>query len=183
MLTIIKKLTCFVVITMLLQLSAVSTACAQKSDNVRNRLKWDRPAAPSNADGNIKKVYFGYTRPDGKHFNLVCDLPFPVASDQFTGGDIIESDINFDGIPDLMISLGSVNGIGDFIYEGYLWDTQTRRFQLIKHFRDIINPEVEPEKNRIMSYDRHDDVIEISEWRWKVGVLMKTDSRIEAVHE
>ena len=183
MLTIIKKLTYFVAITLLLQLSAVGTVSAQKTDNVRNNLKWDKLAAPSNEDDEIEKVYFGYTRPDGKHFNLIVDLPFPVDSDQFTGGDIKELDINFDGIPDLMISLGSVNGVGDFIYEGYLWDTQTRRFQLIKHFRDIINPEVEPEKNRIMSYDRHDDVIEISEWRWKVGVLMKTDSRIEAVHE
>lgn len=170
-------------IAFVLLLMSVSTAGAQKTDKVRSRLKWDRLAAPSNADGDIEKVYFGYTRPDGKHFNLVADLPFPVASDQFTGGDIKEPDINFDGIPDLMISLGSVNGIGDFIYEGYVWDSQTRRFRLIKHFRDIINPEIEPEKNRIMSYDRHDDVIEISEWCWKVGVLMKTYFRIEKAKE
>ena len=173
----------FTLLAMLLSVFAVSTADAQKKDTVRNRLKWDRLAAPSNADGEIEKVYFGYTRPDGKHFNLVADLPFPVASDQFTGGDIKEPDINFDGIPDLMISLGSVNGVGDFIYEGYVWDSQTRRFRLNKHFRDIINPEIEPEKNRIMSYDRHDDVIEISEWTWQVGVLMKTGYRIENAKE
>ena len=173
----------FTLLVMLLSVFAVSTAGAQKTDNVRSRLKWDRPSAPSNAEGEIEKVYFGYTRPDGKHFNLVAELPFPVASDQFKGGDIKEPDINFDGIPDLMISLGSLNGIGDFIYEGYVWDSQTHRFRLIKHFRDIINPEIEPEKNRIMSYDRHDDVIEVSEWSWKVGVLMKTGFRIENAKE
>ncbi len=175
MLTIIKKLTFLVAFIMFLQLFAVSTASAQKSDSERRRLKWDKIAAPSNADGDIEKVYFGYTRPDGKHFNLVAELPYPVASDEFTGGEIRQQDINFDSIPDLMISLVSVNGGMDFIYEGYVWDPVTFQFQLIKHFRDIVNPDIDFLNKRIISLGCHDDVIEAWVFKWKNGRLVKTD--------
>ena len=178
-----KKLISLTILAGLLSSLPFIQASAQQSDPIRNQLKWDRPAAPSNADGDIEKVFFGYTRPDKKHFNLIAQLPFAIASDQFTGGDIKEPDINFDGIPDLLISLGSLNGYGAFVYEGYVWNAGTHQFQLVSHFREIVNPEFDPNGQRIMSYNRKEKVIEVSEWRWKGGLLVMTNRHTEDIEK
>ena len=169
-----KKLLILVFLTLFL-----TTAAKAQNNSVRDNLKWDRLAAPSNENGEIEKIYFGYTRPDGKHFDIIIDLLWPVEADQFTGGNVNETDINFDGIPDLLISLGSMNGFGDFSFEGFVWNKTKKQFVRVPNFTRIINPEIYPLEKRIMSHDRIDDVVEVSEWKWKDGVLVETDRYYE----
>ena len=156
-----------------------TTMYGQKKDPVRSKLKWDRLAAPSNADGEIEKIYFGYTRPDGKHFNLTADLMFPVAADQFTGGDIEEPDINFDGIPDLIISLGAQNGYGTVVYDGFVWNAKTKKFDWVDSFREIGNPEINASEENIIGYDRQEQGTEVSEWMWGGTDLVMIDRHFE----
>lgn len=164
----------------LFSILSFTTAFAQNSDPIRDRLEWDRLAAPSNEEGEIEKVYAGYTRPDGKHVDLVVELPFAVPADYFNGGWIREDDINFDGIPDLQISHGSLNGIGAYTYAGYVWNPYSHEFNLVEDFRNIINPEVSPDKKVIMGYERIEDLMSISEWRWEGRGLVMTDLRYES---
>ena len=75
---------------------------------------------------------------------------FPVAADQFTGGDIEEPDINFDGIPDLIISLGAQNGYGTVVYDGFVWNAKTKKFDWVDSFREIGNPEINASEENII---------------------------------
>ena len=164
-------------------LTTSCTSQAQKSDPVRNQLKWDRLAAPSNADGEIDAVYFGYTRPDGKHFDLKTELTFPIEPDQFRGGGIYEKDINFDGIPDLQVSLGYISGFGSEIFDAWIWNTHKQQFVNVEGYAEIPNPEIDVANRRIMSYDRHDDEMEVAEYKWKDGMLVLTARHTEKVEK
>lgn len=155
----------------------------QQSDPIRNQLKWDSPAAPSNADGEIERIYLGYTRPDGKHFDLTTDLTFPIAAEQFMGGDTKEADINFDGIPDLQVSLGFVDGFGSEIFDAWTWDVEKHEFVHVEGYSEIPNPEIDAEKKCIMSYTRNDDTLEVAEYQWKDGKLTLTDRRTEEIEK
>lgn len=148
---------------------------AQRKDPVRDKLKWDKLAAPSNSDGEIEKIYFGYTRPDGKHFNLNSELTFPIPAEEFMGGDVYEKDINFDGIPDIQISLGFISGYGAELFDAWVWNPKKHIFENVELYSNIVNPEIDAENKRIMSYNHIDDVIEINEWKWVDGQLKNTD--------
>ncbi len=170
-------------ITTLFSIMSIIQADAQNTDPVRDKLKWDSPAAPSNEDGLVEKVYLGYTRPDGIHFDIVAELPCPVEPDQFKGGDVKEIDFNFDGVNDLMISLGSLNGFGDFVYEGYVWNTTSQRFDRVPHFSEIVNPEINADNHCISGHNRIDNVIEVTEWMWKGPLLVKINTNFENAEE
>ena len=157
----------------------LSHAVYAQNSSVRDNLKWDKLAAPSNENGEIEKIYFGYTRPDGKHFDIIVDLMWPIEADQFNGGDIKEVDINFDEIPDLLISLGSMSGYGNFVFEGFVWNKVKKQFVRVPNFTRLSNPEIYPLEKKIMSFDRIDDVVEVSEWKWKDGELVETDRHYE----
>ncbi len=155
----------------------------QKDDPIRSQIKWDSLAAPANNDGEIETIYFGYTRPDGKHFSLNTELTFPIASDEFKGGDVFEKDINFDGIPDLQISLGYISGFGTEIFDAWVWDSQKQEFVNVEGYSEIPSPEIDEANKRIMSYDRTDDEIEVAEYKWKNGMLVLTDRHTEKIEK
>ncbi len=166
-------------ILLALMTTTAGTATAQKSDPVRDQLKWDRPAAPSNDEGEITAIYLGYTRPDGKHFDLTSPLSFPIQAEQFMGGDIYEKDINFDGIADLQISLGHINGYGTEIFDAWTWDATSHQFVHVEGYSDIPGPKIDSANRRIMSYDRKDNVVDVAEYRWKDGKLNVTHRHTE----
>lgn len=174
-----KKIAMFTFLASLFSFLSFVSVSAQNSDPIRDQLKWDRLAAPSNDNNEIEKLYFGYTRPDGKHFDIIAELPFAIAADQFNGGWIKEDDINFDGIPDLQISLGSLNGIGAFTYEGYVWNPSARQFNWVEDFRQIINPEVSPGDKVVIGHELIENIMSLSEWRWEGRGLVLTDLRYE----
>lgn len=91
-------------------------------------------------------------------------------------GDIVEDDINFDGIPDLMICLGPTNAFGGFTYDGYVWNPKSHKFIRIENFDEIMDPTFVKKDKIIIGTYRVDNDIETSTYKLKKNkvVLLKS---------
>ena len=90
-------------------------------------------------------------------------------------GEITEDDWNFDGIPDLQVCMGPMNGFGNYTYDVWLWDDQTHRFMPLDDVSGIFDPYVDTEKKCIVSTWRLDDEVEIVRYKWKDGKLVESE--------
>ena len=90
-------------------------------------------------------------------------------------GEITEDDWNFDGIPDLQVCTGPMNGFGNFTYDVWLWDDQVHKFQPLDDVSGIFDPYVDSENQCIVSTWRLDDEVEIVRYKWKDGKLVESD--------
>ena len=90
-------------------------------------------------------------------------------------GEITEDDWNFDGIPDLQVCTGPMNGFGNYTYDVWLWDDQAHRFTPLDDVSGIFDPYVDADKKCIVSTWRLDDEVEIVTYKWKDGKLVESD--------
>ena len=90
-------------------------------------------------------------------------------------GEITEDDWNFDGLPDLQVCMGPMNGFGNYTYDVWLWDDQTHRFMPLEDVSGIFDPYVDTEKKCIVSTWRLDDEVEIVRYKWKDGKLVESE--------
>ena len=90
-------------------------------------------------------------------------------------GQIVEDDWNFDGIPDLQVSLGSMNGFGNVTYDVWLWDDKAHKFEYLKTPAEIFDPYIDSDNKTIVSTWRLDDEVEIIRYKWKDGQLVQYD--------
>ena len=90
-------------------------------------------------------------------------------------GEITEDDWNFDGIPDLQVCMGPMNGFGNYTYDVWLWDDQAHRFMPLEDVSGIFDPYVDTEKKCIVSTWRLDDEVEIVRYKWKDGKLVESE--------
>ena len=90
-------------------------------------------------------------------------------------GDITEDDWNFDGIPDLQVGTGPMNGFGNFTYDVWLWDDQAHKFTYLDCDKDIFSPSVDSDNQCIVSVWRLDDEVEIVRYKWKDGKLVASE--------
>jgi len=108
----------------------------------------------------------------GNSFTLVS-LTQPLDTVFWRGfGEIREDDINFDGIPDLMICLGPTNSFGGFTYDGYVWNQTEHKFVRVEKFDEIMDPTFYPDKNQIVGTFRIDNHCWTSLYEWKDGKLV-----------
>ena len=94
---------------------------------------------------------------------------------------IIERDINFDGIPDLMVYLGYVGygGQGGDVYSAYVWNPTTRKFIQEEEFEMIPDPEFDNETKTISIAYRLDDTTFVrATYKWE-GYKLKVVSHEE----
>jgi hypothetical protein len=84
-----------------------------------------------------------------------------------------KTDINFDGIPDLMIFIGRncVGRVSEY-YAGYVWDDEDKCFAMVPGFDEISNPVVHADTKTITSTART-NAVEITTWTlaWEGGHL------------
>ena len=98
----------------------------------------------------------------------------PMGMERF--GNVIEKDINFDYIPDLLICLGGMK-VTDQTFQYYdAWIAEDgpngRTFTLYKPFRDISNAEIDPAYKRVLShYMARDGSFTYLSKVWKNGIL------------
>ena len=55
-------------------------------------------------------------------------------------GEILEDDWNFDGIPDLQVGTGPMNGFGNYTYDVWLWNEESHKFEKLKCDGKIYSP-------------------------------------------
>ena len=90
-------------------------------------------------------------------------------------GDILEDDWNFDGIPDLQVCTGPMNGFGNYTYDVWLWNEETHRFEELKYDGEIYSPSIDHDNKSIVSVWRLDDDVEIIRYKWKDGKLVESE--------
>ena len=90
-------------------------------------------------------------------------------------GEIAEDDWNFDGIPDLQVCTGPMNGFGNFTYDVWLWNDQANAFEALECDGGIFSPSVDSYNKCIVSVWRLDDEVEIVRYKWKDGKLVESE--------
>ena len=90
-------------------------------------------------------------------------------------GEILEDDWNFDGIPDLQVCTGPMNGFGNYTYDVWLWNDKAHKFEELKYDCEIYSPSIDSENKCIVSVWRLDDDVEIIRYKWKDGKLVESE--------
>ncbi len=90
-------------------------------------------------------------------------------------GEILQDDWNFDGIPDLQVGTGPMNGFGNYTYDVWLWNDKVHKFEELKYDGEIYSPSVDSENKCIVSVWRLDDEVEIIRYKWKDGKLVESE--------
>ena len=123
-----------------------------------------------------------YTTADGTVDSVDFFLSYPTEPNYFSengGGTIEEEDINFDGIPDLQICLGTWDGYWNMTYAGFVWDKEKGTFVNVPNYFSIFNPLIEETERCIISnYREWMDGVQYrtyERYEWVDGELEKTD--------
>lgn len=95
-------------------------------------------------------------------------------------GEILEDDWNFDGIPDLQVRTGPMNGFGNYTYDVWLWNDKVHKFEELKYDGEIYSPSIDSENKCIISVWRLDDEVEIIRYKWKDGKLVESEREQQA---
>ena len=149
----------------------------------REGIRWDEiHFGPENDHGEIEGGWLLFFTPDGATDSLQFTFIYTMKLDFFydmMGGQIEEEDINFDGIPDLQISIGCFDpGCNNFNYEGYVWDQEQGTFILVPVYSQIFNPSLD--EDGIISIYREWDEGEIiysaERYHWVNGELVKDET-------
>ena len=90
-------------------------------------------------------------------------------------GEILEDDWNFDGIPDLQVCTGPMNGFGNYTYDVWLWNDNTHKFEKLDYDCEIYSPSIDSGNKCIVSVWRLDNDVEIIRYKWKDGKLVETE--------
>ena len=92
-----------------------------------------------------------------------------------------QTDINFDGIPDLLVFIGRncVGRVSEY-YAAFVWDDEDNCFAMVPDFDEISNPVIHPDSKTITSTART-DAVEFTTWTlvWEGGHLEIIDETIE----
>lgn len=110
------------------------------------------------------------------HMELLYSQALPLDTVNWSNasiGEIVEEDWNFDGIPDLQVGTGPMNGFGNFTYDVWLWDNQAHKFIHMDNDNAIFSPHVDSDSKSIVSIWRLDDELEIVRYKWKDGKLVE----------
>ena len=94
---------------------------------------------------------------------------------------IFEKDINFDGIPDLMVYLGLTHH-AQSVYKAFVWNPVTRLFYDVEAFQEIQEPVIDSEDKTITSHVRDVGMLYTDTYKWKNGKLTKIASKKDSLY-
>ena len=100
-------------------------------------------------------------------------------------GWISETDINFDGVPDLMIYMGlqAWGQVASF-YDAYVWNVEKAQFDHVDIFDSIGEPLIDEENHCITSTGRNGPYhITTQTYEWRNGELVLTKEETEKIEE
>jgi len=141
-----------------------------------------------NSDGRYDRIMVkGYVGNDeSPYFEQEHELIEPLDNDPTSEQEKWVNDkidINFDGIPDLLIYLGlnAVGRVSEF-YDAYIWNAEGLYFEKVKGFDAIANPDIDA-KTRTISSTYRSGANEITEeiYKWKNGKLELSNTKKEKI--
>ena len=89
---------------------------------------------------------------------------------------VTEEDINFDGIPDLMVFIGMTTRAQN-MYKAFVWNPVTRQFYYVNEFEEIQEPDIDHQAKTITSVARELDCFYIDVYKWKNGKLTRISNK------
>ena len=81
-------------------------------------------------------------------------------------------DLNFDGIPDVMVYVGTSTR-AQSLYKAFVWNPVTRQFYEVQAFDEIQEPDFDSQAKTITSYVRDVNYLYIETYKWKNGILKR----------
>ena len=118
------------------------------------------------------------------HFQCRCELIHEYEENDLADVNwISEEDINFDGIPDLMIYIGTntVGRVSEF-FDAYVWDDEKHCFEQVVGFTEIANPRFDADKKCITSTYRSDaNEFTICTYQFNGNKLVQVREEIEPI--
>ena len=118
---------------------------------------------------------------DGKPAEWVIESDLSGAFDAYQEANlqwVTEEDINFDGIPDLMVFTGlGGRGVTQSLYDVWVWNPDTRDFYKVEEFDMIQEPDIDSSKKEIISRSRDVDAFYLETYKWKNGKLVKVKTK------
>ena len=93
---------------------------------------------------------------------------------------ITEDDINFDGIPDLVLYTGlALHAQG--IYIGYVWNPVTLQFYRVEEYENLVDPQYDRTNKQIDTVIRDAGDVYYETYKWKNGKLKRVSSKKESL--
>lgn len=100
---------------------------------------------------------------------------YPFSEDQDLDW-VTETDVNFDGIPDLYLLIGFFSH-AQSAHAAYVWNPDTRQFYRSDTFDEIAEPEFDAQTKTITSHARDNETMYIDTFKWKNGKLKRISSK------
>lgn len=90
-------------------------------------------------------------------------------------------DINFDGIPDLLVYVGLTHH-AQSLYKAFVWNNDTRQFYPVDAFDEIQEPDFDSRAKTVTSRSRDLDILYVETFKWKNGILTKVSTKKLPLH-
>lgn len=118
-----------------------------------------------------------------KAFTVKEDLSGALSKDLLNRdwGWVTNEDINFDGLPDVLIYVGMVPN-GNTLHKAYVWNPYTRQFYPVPEFDEIQEPEFDKKAKTITSRARDYQTMYIDTFKWKNGKLKRVSTKKLPLH-
>lgn len=156
----------------------------QGSMDPRNGIQWGEIHLDilDPIENYTSEAWLLYTTADDTIDSLKFRLPFNMGDlEEFFdrgGGRIEEQDMNNDGIPDLQIGLGCVDGgCNNVNYEGFVWDQEKSAFVLVPNYWELMNPDILDDGIVACEHEWDEGALHYycDMYQWVDGALVKTD--------
>lgn len=150
------------------------------------RLEWQVKERVYNEDKPdsewLDKIEVDFLKRGKKEFTVKEDISGAFTKEQTKDWEwVTHKDINFDGVPDVVIYVGMVPN-GNSLHKAFVWNSYTRQFYPVPEFDEIQEPEYDRKAKTITSYARDYQTMYIDTWKWKNGKLKRVSTKKLPLH-